>query len=206
MNNRIISDITDFIFMSDKPQMSDIILIPGTAHAETTEKAAELYHLGFAPLVMPSGKFSYKLGRFAAEKVTNPRYQCQYATEFDYCKYILTANGVPEAAILCENRATNTVENAKFSAETLAALGISPTRAILCCQAFHARRAFMSYGCFFPNTELVVIPAATQGITASNWHESERGYKKVLGELAKCGSYFATEHARLRSASAKSKG
>ncbi len=57
MNSRAIQDITDFIFMSDLPQKSDVILIPGTSHAEITEKAAELYHQGYAPYILPSGMF-----------------------------------------------------------------------------------------------------------------------------------------------------
>lgn len=62
--NRAVQGITDFIFMSDIPQKSDVILVPGTAHAQITEKAAQLYHQGYAPYILPSGRYSSKLGRF----------------------------------------------------------------------------------------------------------------------------------------------
>ena len=52
--NRAVQGITDFIFMSDIPQKSDVILVPGTAHAQITEKAAQLYHQGYAPYILPS--------------------------------------------------------------------------------------------------------------------------------------------------------
>ncbi len=172
--NRVVQDITNFIFMSDAPQKSDVILVPGTSHAEITENAAQLYHQGYAPYILPSGKFSSSLGRFAQEKVTDPRYHGTFSTDFEYCKRILTVCGVPETAILREEQATNTMENAAFSAQVLRTMGLYVKRAILCCQAFHARRAFMSYACHFPGTKLLVVPTETQGITAEGWYRSEK--------------------------------
>lgn len=60
----------------------------------------------------------------------------------------------------------------------------------LCCQSFHARRAFMSYLLHFPNVEILVVPTDTQGITKENWFSNENGYCKVMGEVSKCGKYF----------------
>lgn len=190
MNKRAIKDITDFIFMDDTPEKCDIILIPGTSKSAITEKAAELFRAGYAPYVMPSGLYSSSLGRFAAENIDNPRYTGEYATDFEYCKHILMKNGVPESAILREDRATNSMENAMYSAQAVKDAGIEVKRAIVCCQAFHARRAFLSYACHFGDTELIVVPTATQGITKDDWFKSEKGYKKVMGEVAKCGVYF----------------
>lgn len=190
MNSRSIQDITDFIFMEDAPQKCDIILIPGTSKSAISEKAAQLYHAGYAPFIMPSGKFSSSLGRFAAENIDNPRYTGNYATDFEYCKHILLANGVPESAILLEDHATNSMENAIFSARAVKNIGIEVKRAIICCQAFHARRAFLSYTCHFGSTELLMVPTATQDIRKDNWFQSEKGYRKVMGEVAKCGAYF----------------
>lgn len=190
MNNRAIQDISNFIFMEDSPKKCDIILIPGTSKSAITEKAGELYCLGFAPYVMPSGLYSSALGRFAAENIDNPRYAGEYATDFEYCKHILMENGVPESAILREDRATNSMENAMYSAQAAKNAGIEVKRAIICCQAFHARRAFLSYSCHFRGVELLVVPTATQGITRDDWYMSEKGYKKVMGEVAKCGAYF----------------
>ncbi len=190
MTNRAIQDITDFIFMDDIPEKCDIILVPGTSKSAITEKAAELYRLGYAPYTMPSGLYSSSLGRFAAEKIDNPRYYGEYTSDYEYCKHILMENGVPEEATLREDKATNTMENAAFSAQAVKSAGISVKRAILCCQAFHARRAFLAYSCHFKNVALCVIPTPTQGITKDHWHLSEKGYKKVMGEVAKCGVYF----------------
>ena len=161
--------------MDDTPEKCDIILIPGTSKAAITEKAAELYFAGYASYVMPSGLYSSSLGRFAAENIDNPRYAGEYATDFEYCKRILMENGVPESAILREDRATNSMENAMYSAQAVKDAGFEVKRAIICCQAFHARRAFLSYACHFGDTELIVVPTATQGITKDDWFKSEKG-------------------------------
>ena len=55
MNNRIITDITNFIFIEDKPQKVDAIFLPGGSHPEQPEYAAELYRKGYAKWLIPSG-------------------------------------------------------------------------------------------------------------------------------------------------------
>ena len=190
MNQRLIHDISEFIFMKDAPQKSDVIFIPGTSQSAITEKAAELYRAGFAKYVIPTGAYSGKRGKFAAEKIDNPRYAVGYATDFAYCRYILTENGVPEEAILREDRSTNTGENAEFTAILLQKMELTVSRAILCCQSFHARRAFMSYAKHFPDTEILVVPTDTQGIRKEDWFLQEKSYRRVMSELYKCGEYF----------------
>ena len=176
--------------MRDEPVKSDIIFIPGTSKSAVSEKAAELYKMGIAPYVMPSGMYSLSNGHFASENIDSPKYMGEYATDFEYCKRILISNGVPESAIFCEDKATNTMENAEFSAQILKEKGIEIKTAVICCQAFHARRAFLSYSCHFPKVDFSVVPSDTQNITRENWYESEKGYRKVMGEVAKCGKYF----------------
>ena len=48
MNERIITDISDFIFVSDKPKTVDAVFLPGGSHPEQPEYAAKLYNKGFA--------------------------------------------------------------------------------------------------------------------------------------------------------------
>ena len=190
LNQRAIRDISEFIFMQDAPQRSDIIFIPGTSQSLISEKAAELYRSGYAKYVLPSGLYSGKRGSFAAEKIDNPLYAGEYATDFEYCRHILLENGVPEKAILREDRSTNTGENAAYSARVLIELGIQVEKAILCCQAFHARRAFMSYAKYFPDTELLIVPTETQDIRKEDWFLHEKSYRRVMSEVCKCGTYF----------------
>ena len=57
MNERIITDISDFIFVSDKPKTVDAVFLPGGSHPEQPEYAAKLYNKGFA-----GGRSQYKTG------------------------------------------------------------------------------------------------------------------------------------------------
>ncbi len=45
--------ITDFIFVEDEPRRSDIIFVPGGSYPDAAERAAQLYHAGYAPYIMP---------------------------------------------------------------------------------------------------------------------------------------------------------
>jgi len=189
MRNNI-EDITKFIFIKDEPEKADIIFIPGSSNWVLAETAARLYKEGKAGKIMPSGMYFYQFGRFMNERVTDERYKGVYRTEAEFLASVLIKNGVPEENVIKEERATNTYENAIFSKELIKEMGIEVKTAILCPQAFHARRAFMTYSHLFPDTEFYVVPTDTQGITASNWHKTERGIQVVLGELKKCGEYF----------------
>ena len=50
--------ITDFIFIEHEAEAADVIFIPGGPCGEIALHAAELYHQGYAPLLIPSGKHS----------------------------------------------------------------------------------------------------------------------------------------------------
>lgn len=187
---RTIEDITNFIFIEDKAEKADIIFIPGSSNYMLAETAAGLYHEDFADKIMPSGRYYFQIGRFMNERVTEERYKGEFETECDFLSSVLIKNGVADKDIIREDRATNTYENAYFSRELLEKADLKPKKAIICPQAFHARRALMVYSHVFPDTEFFVIPSNTQGIDRNNWHRTEKGVRIVLAELRKCGEYF----------------
>ena len=189
MRNNI-EDITKFIFIKDEPEKADIIFIPGSSNWVLAETAARLYKEGKAEKIMPSGMYFYQFGRFMNERVTDERYKGIYRTEAEFLASVLIKNGVPEENVIKEERATNTYENAIYSKELLREMKFRIKSAIICPQAFHARRALMTYSHLFPDTKLYVVPTNTQNITADNWYNTERGRQVVLGELRKCGEYF----------------
>lgn len=203
--------ITDFIFIEDKPRRSDIIFVPGGNYPDAAEHAAELYRAGYAPYVMPSGKYSILSGKFvlAADDRALKKEEAsaedktvggcakrtgsedgRYANECDYLCDVLRRCGVPEQAVLREDEATYTYENAIFSRKRTDALGLQIDRAILCCQAFHARRCLMYYQEQFPDTEFLVSPVVTKDISRENWQQTREGIDTVLGELERCGGQF----------------
>ena len=172
--------ITEFIFVEDKPEKADIIFIPGSLNMELADRAAALYHEGYAPCILPSGR-----GSILKESLPG-----QGQTEWDKLRSRLLMLGVPSSAVLKEDRATFTWENAKYSRKVCDEQKISVKKAILCPQAFHARRALTYYRQQFPETEFLVCPAETAGISRENWFLSKEGTRRVLGELVRCGEQF----------------
>lgn len=189
MHNNI-DDITNFIFIKDEPEKADVIFIPGSSNWVLAETAARLYKEGKADKIIPSGMYFYQFGRFMNERVTDERYKGVYETEAEFLASVLIKNGVPDEDVIREEKATNTYENAIYSKELLREMKFRIKSAIICPQAFHARRALMTYSHLFPDTKLYVVPTNTQNITADNWYNTERGRQVVLGELRKCGEYF----------------
>ena len=98
--------------------------------------------------------------------------------------------GVPEEAIIKEREATYTYQNAINTRKLLDDRGIEVKRALLCCQAYHARRSKLYYQILFPDTEILVVPTITKGITRDNWFKCREKSDIVLGEIERCGSQF----------------
>ena len=184
-----IRDITDFIFLRDEPQPSDILFIPGNGYAEPSELAARLYLAGYAPLVLPSGRYAIGSGGFAGQVSGAREYVGRFETEWAFMRHILIENGVPDGAILREDEATYTYQNAIFSRRRTDMRALTVRRGIICCRPVHARRAKMYYQTLYPDAELLICPAP-DAITRENWMQRPEGIDAVLGELERCGAQF----------------
>jgi uncharacterized SAM-binding protein YcdF (DUF218 family) len=185
-----IEGITSFIFLEDEPQNADIIFIPGGSWPELAERAAILWNEGYAPFILPSGKYSSKRGFFPGSMTKSDIYNGKYITEWEFLSEVAKKSGVIEEAILCEDSAENTIENAFKSKEVTDIKGLNINRAIICCKAFHARRCLMSYSWAYPETEFFLCPVETQNTNKYNWHTTVEGIERVMGELYRCGNMF----------------
>ena len=113
-------------------------------------------------------------------------YKGPYAAEADFLTDVLMQAGVLREAILQEREATFTLENAEYIRKMLEEKHLPIKRAIICCQAFHARRCRMYFEYVFQDREIefLMCPAVTQGISRDNWAESKKGLETVLGDAA----------------------
>jgi uncharacterized SAM-binding protein YcdF (DUF218 family) len=187
---KIIDDITNFIFLEDEPQKVDIIFIPGGSYAEIAEKAAVLWNKGYSKLILPSGKYSIKRGYFPGPITKKEIYDKPYVTEWEFLKDVLVKNDVDETAVLKEDNAQYTYENAIYSKKVTDEHNLNIKKAIICCKSFHARRCLMYYQLLYPETEFIICPSETQGINKENWFKADNGIEKVMGELMRCGGQF----------------
>ena len=190
MNDRIIIDITNFIFVEDEPQKVDAIFLPGGSHPEQPEYATELYRKGYAKWLIPSGGVSVKRDSWPGVRSKADIYNGDYQSDCDFFTDVFIKNGVPSDVIVGEDKSGHTRDNAFLSRMVVYEKGIEIKTAIIVCKAFHARRCLMLYQMAFPDTKFYVCPVVCMGITKDNWYKSEQGIDRVLGELARCGNQF----------------
>lgn len=173
-----IDTITGFVFYETPISRADIILIPGGSYPKLMEKAALLYHEGFASKVLPSG---------------GANHQIVESSEWAFLRRKGIELGIPEEAILKEDRAKYTIENAELSWQVIKSHGLHVNRAIIVCKAFHARRAYMAYRLVFPDQiEFMVAPVVDiRDIRKDNWFTSDEKIRKVMSEVEKIGKYFS---------------
>lgn len=201
MNMRMIDDISDFIFVEDKLEQADVIMIPGGSFPELPEKAADLWNDGYAEYVVPSGGVSIKTGVFCGVKSKKEKYSKKYHTECEFYTDVLKSCGVAAESIIGEDKSGCTADNARFSKVILDEKLVYPKKAIICCKAFHARRCLMFYQFYFPETKFIIVPIIDlpgYEIGKDNWFKTDIGLSRVLGELSRLGNQFTPEFNRLK--------
>ena len=125
--------IWDYMRYERSLEKADIIIGLGSTDVRTAEWCGKLYHEGYAPLIL----FTGARGRMTREAFTE--------NEADvYAKRAIEL-GVPENAILKEDRATNTGENILFAHKLLEEKGISANSLILVTTPYMLRRAYATF-------------------------------------------------------------
>lgn len=190
MNNKIITDISNFIFISDTPEKADAIFLPGGSHPQQPEYAAELYKKGFVKWLVPSGGVSVKRDKWQGVRSKADVYDGDYKTDCEFFTDVLIKNGVPAEVIVGEDKSGHTRDNAFLSRKAVDEKGIEIKTAIIVCKAFHARRCLVLYQMAFPDVGFIVCPVFCYNITKDNWFKTEEGIDRVMGELARCGNQF----------------
>ncbi len=190
MNDRIITDISNYIFVRDIPETVDVIFLPGGMHPQQPEYAAELYRRGYAKRIIPSGAMGMQWNTWPGVADKAEIYTGVYRSECEFFIDVLTKNGVPRDVIIPEYTARHTRDNAFLSRKLVDKNGIQIKTALIVCKEFHARRCLMLYQMAFPDVKFKVCPVNCSGITKENWYKSERGINRVMGELERCGNQF----------------
>lgn len=171
-----------FFVENETPEVPcDVLVIPGGSQPQLMKKAVELYKREKTKHILVSGGYNVKIP--------------DYFSEAAFLKSVALADGLPSEAILCEEKATNTYENALFSYEEIKKRGFDMSRVLLVCKAYHSRRALFTYQKVFPaHTYFYVETVADQrNITRDNWYQKDEYIKIVMGEVEKMGKYFSED-------------
>ena len=134
----------DYHHMHHALEKADCILALGSHDLRVANRAAELYLEGWAPIVI----FSGGLGNFTKEMWID--------TEADQFAEIAKNMGVPESAILVENKSTNTGENIQFTQKLLAQKNLHPQTFIVVQKPYMERRSYATFKKHWPDKKLVV--------------------------------------------------
>ncbi|MCB9777826.1 MAG: YdcF family protein [Alphaproteobacteria bacterium] len=137
--------------------------LPSKALARRTRHGVRLWQEGRAPVLV----FTGGVGTF-------PPAEAVAAAE------LARSLGVPDAAIVIEDRSTSTEENARHAAEQLAERGVAGDRVLVVSDAYHVFRATRVFARHFPSVDGV-------GSTPGPWVRVRGSLREVLA----VGGYLA---------------
>jgi uncharacterized SAM-binding protein YcdF (DUF218 family) len=123
---------------------ADAILVLCSHDERVAERAAQLFHEGWAPLVIFSGNNG---------SITRTLWNEPEAERFARIAIDL---GVPRESILIETQSTNTGENIVFTKRLLAERGLDLQTFIVVQKPYMERRAFATFRKLWPEKEVVV--------------------------------------------------
>lgn len=126
-DNELLQIVWDYMSYETPLQHADAILVGGSTDTGVAHYAAELYNLGFAPIMVFSGQQRSDMN----------------TTEADLLAQAARNIGVPDSAILREQTARTAGENITFSAALLKEQGIDVERVILVHKPYMSR-AFLA--------------------------------------------------------------
>jgi len=191
----LLDEITEIVFgapATSPPPPCDLIFIFGGSHPGLWQTAAQAYHQGLGKVILATG--GHKPG-------VHPHYTWSdgETPEAHVIRRELIKLGVPENAIICEDRSTNTLENVLFAKDGFDFSTIASILAV--CKNYglgrhcrtlrqHLDRRIQIFSYPF-GTE-----AGSQGplVTCTTWMEYEKGREVVLAQLAKIIRYGERGH------------
>jgi uncharacterized SAM-binding protein YcdF (DUF218 family) len=136
--------IWDYHLLHHLLSNSDCLFVLGSNDIRVAERGAELYLAGFAPLLIFSG---------AVGKLTEGKFDC---SEAQYFANRAIQMGVPEQAIIIEDKATNTGENISLTMALLKEKEITLNSYIVVQKPFMERRAYAVFKKYLPTAKLLV--------------------------------------------------
>lgn len=168
----------DYHHMNHALENSDCILVLGSHDLRVAEYAASLYLSGWAPLLI----FSGGLGRLTLGEWAEP--------EADRFAKIAREMGVPDEAILTENRSTNTGENILLTKELLKRNNKDPESFIVVQKPYMERRSYATFKKHWPEKKLIVTsPQIAFEDYANEEIPMERVINIMVGDLQRIKVY-----------------
>ena len=152
--------IWDYLCLNVKPQKADVIVGFGNFNEDIPRRAAELYLQGYAPRIL----FTGGLGRNTVGLLPE--------SEADRFARVAIGCGVPDEAIIREDKSTNTAENIIFTRKLLEELNIPHDHILGVHQPFMERRITAAMGVYWPELNFSVT---SPQVTIPEYLEAAKG-------------------------------
>ncbi len=174
----LLQPLWDYLAVSVTPYPADVVFVFGSADLAVPDRAARLYHEGFASRVLVSGSF----GRRTRNVFPEP--------EAYVFRERLVARGVPGEAIVAEPAAASTLENVRFGMAALADHGLRPRSALLVAKGFALRRCVATFARQHP--EVRVHPCRPEASLETAFDRSPPEFAaRLVAELERLERYAA---------------
>ncbi|MGV3504539.1 MAG: YdcF family protein [Adhaeribacter sp.] len=174
--------VWDYHQMRHPLEPADAILALGSHDTRVAVRAAELWLAGLAPLLVFSGGY----GRLTEGSWTE--------AEADKFARIALGMGVPESALIIENKSTNTGENIAFTYQLLQQREIALQKLILVQKPYMERRTYATFLQQWPGPEVKIMVTSPQ-ISFEDYPNEEVTREQVihimLGDLQRIRIYPA---------------
>ena len=137
----------DYMRLVHPPEPADAILVLGSFDPQAAVHAAALWRAGLAPVVIMSGGIAHHGG------LLDTGWDQPEARVF---ADVALREGVPEEAILLEDRAQNTGDNFVLGRATAERAGLRPSKLLVVAKPYMTRRGFATGRKVWPEAEILM--------------------------------------------------
>ena len=144
-----IQTIWDYMHLNHELSNADAIFVLGSFDTRVADYSAELFLRGLAPVLVCAGSGTVHAGTGACVEMEG-------STEAEVFADICRKAGVPDHAILIENKSQNTGQNYEFTTKLLEENGVKLHKVICVQKPFMERRTYATGKVWWPQVELLV--------------------------------------------------
>ncbi|MBU6389675.1 YdcF family protein [Patescibacteria group bacterium] len=176
--DKLASRVWDYLLMHQPIEKADVIIVFGSYNPAVADRAAELYHAGYAPLIVFTGGQSDS---------TTGWNKSEAETFADRALW----HGVPPDKVLLETRSSNSGENIRFTKELLEREKIQVKRIIGVQKPYMERRLYATLRKQWPQVAAVVTSPqlSYQEYMESSPLGKARSISIMLGDIARLSAY-----------------
>jgi len=165
-------EITEHLFVREEPVPADVAMVFAAANemvmGQRTRRGTELYLAGFVPRLLLTGG-------------GDPARSCSEAA---WMAELVRKQGVPDSALLLEDKSRTTFGNVKLSVTLLRERGLlnEITTVLLVSSEWHVRRVLLTTKKYFPSDVRLVCCPTCEGCNQDNWLKSDAYREAVYTE------------------------